>query len=389
MKIILPTPKSSLYVGLLLMLIKVIFSASAILPYSDFLDDILSYCAAGILAIYIILKKYSSKTLFVYALITGIALYSTMITKQYGFLITVIACLALRDENITKAINFIYKWELLLIIIHSAYAVFLSGISNYALYGGYYGRIRFHFGFSHPNVFSIYLFNLIIMWIYLNYDKIKMKNIIIIFLISFILQLLTDTRTSFIDIIIVLLIVVIVKKWPNNKIIKQLAMWITPTLSILVLIACKFYLTGNQLLLLLDSIFSARIRLGAYAYTNYGLTLLGQNMENINIEWDSNWRLSGFTFDCTFSYLMMNQGVIWLIIIIIGFYLLAKKGDDKIAIMVVAWGLYALTEVHGINGFRCFPILLLSILLRPENRTKTTTINTVGNKNDKYYSANL
>ena len=117
----------------------------------------------------------------------------------------------------------------------------------------------------------------------------------------------------------------------------------------------------------MDKLLSARIRLGAYAYNNYGISLLGQDMNDINVIWDSFWQLSGFTFDCTYTFLMINQGIIWLFIIIVAFYFLAKRGTEQVWVMIIAWSLYAVTEVHGLNSFKCFPILLIAMCFNQNN----------------------
>ena len=43
-----------------------------------------------------------------------------------------------------------------------------------------YGVVRYDMGFGHPNRVSILLFNLLIMWIWLNFDRLQKLKIIII-----------------------------------------------------------------------------------------------------------------------------------------------------------------------------------------------------------------
>ena len=122
------------------------------------------------------------------------------------------------------------------------------------------------------------------------------------------------------------------------------------------------YTTGHSIVRFLDTMLSNRIKLGAYGFANYGITMFGDNMMNNIVVWDSYWRLNSHTFDCLYSYLAMNQGLIWLIISSVLFFALAKKSDMKINICIIVWAFYGITEVHGLNGYQCFPVLLLVLL---------------------------
>lgn len=371
------------------MILKVFIPLSDILPQSIIFDNILSFTSAGILAFDIILKKLSIKRLIVYSVIIILSLYTSIVTGQYGFLITVVAVMAIANYDFDSVIYFIYSWELILFVTHTGIALlynFLPGVSIAQIISGVE---RFNFGFGHPNTFSVYLFNLIIMWTWLHYKRIKTKNVIQIFFIALVSYAFTRTRTSLFDVAVLCLMLLIAKHYQQNKILSILSKFIVPFLSIFIFLMITQFITGNPVVLFFDNLLSNRIRLGAYALYFYGPTLFGQDISFGNVTWDSFWRLNGFTFDCTYTSLIMMQGIVWLIILSIGFFLLGSMKNNQISITIIAWALYAITEIHGINGFMCFPILLLSILLRSENRIKTTTINTVGNKNDKYYSANL
>jgi hypothetical protein len=118
----------------------------------------------------------------------------------------------------------------------------------------------------------------------------------------------------------------------------------------------------------MDTFLNARIRLGAYAYNRYGLTILGRNFLSFHAVWDEKWKLNWFTFDCTYSYLMINMGVIWIVFIALIFWKLADYKSNKVNIAIVVWSLYAVSEVHALNSFLCYPILL-TVLLFEKKKT--------------------
>ncbi len=364
-KIKLIRPQGFLYFGLLLMLVKVILSVSEVLPYSEGVDRILSVLAASILLIEILKKRYSVKRLVIYILIIFLALYGVLITGQYGLLITIITCMAISDADINKVIQFIFQYELLLFILNITWSIFMSLLGSYSLSAVMYGVERYKFGFVHPNTLSVILFNLIIMWIWIKFEQIKWKHLGFIFFISLVSYYFTKTRTSFFCVLLVIIMVafLMIKKRKFIKIYKYMTALIIPVLSIAFYFMIKLRTSNITIIMLVDRFLSARITLGGYAYIHYGLTMFGQNLQNMSVTWNEIWRLNSFTFDCTYTYLMVNQGIIWLIMLVVSFFMLTKYKSNKINVALISWGLYAMTEVHGLNGFMCFPVLLVSLLI--------------------------
>lgn len=39
------------------------------------------------------------------------------------------------------------------------------------------------------------------------------------------------------------------------------------------------------------------------------------------------------------------------------------KGSIKTSVFIIMWALYAISEVHGLDAYLCFPILMISTLL--------------------------
>lgn len=363
MNIVLPKPKSLMHYGLLLMICKVSFESSAILPYNELFDTILSVLSALCLIVYSLMQGYTNQRIIAYSIVICVAVYSVFCTSQFGFLITFLTIIAIAKCDIDEIINFIFSYEILFLVVHTICCLILMAAGKILLYANYYGEIRFNFGFIHPNVFSIYLFNLILMWIWLNYSKLNIWNLIGICLIEVLFFILTRTRTTLIEFFVAVLLILIGKRRENSRLLSCIAAVISPLISIFILVLISNYTRNIPIINFIDGLLSSRIRLGAYGYTNYGITLFGQSI-NFNVIWDPFWRLNGFTFDCTYSSLWVMQGAVWLVVISIAFYKLAKLRSNKINVMLIVWCLYAITEVHGLNGFKCFPILLIVLLLQ-------------------------
>ena len=359
-------------IGVFFMTIKTSLSFSKIIPYNDLLDNMLVSISLLCFIIVILNKKYNLKTLIIYLVIGILTLYSCIITGENLIMITVISILALRNFSFDKFINQIFKIEITIIMIHLIYSfICLIFLQSTKISQNIMGITRFDFGFSHPNVFSSYLYGVILMWVWLNYSNIQFKQIVGIFSIGVISYAFTKTRTSFINLIIMLMLVVFCKKLKKNqsKVIKKISMMIVPMLSLISLIMIINYDKRIEVIDFIDNLLTQRVKLGAYAYVRSGITIFGQYIDYYNaVEWTEKWRLTNFTFDNIYTYFISTLGIIWIVIISFLFYKIARKSSNKVHIFIISWSLYGVTEIHGLNGFYCFPIFLVIFYLNKDKK---------------------
>lgn len=360
-----------LYIGTFILVVKTMFSASKIVPYNELADTILSVMGALSLIVSVIMQQYKIKTLLLYAMLIGITVYNAMVTGNNALAVTVIVCLAVRKTDLTNYIKFIFKIEGLLLICHTTIAVagYLFGLFDIVQIIG--GVSRYNFGMQHPNSFAALAFNLMIMAIWLRWDKIKMRHIVFVIFEASVLYIFCKTRTSFVAMMIIIGLVLICGVWHRSeRFVEKIAYIIIPLLTVSMAVAVILYAKGNSVVLLLNEVLNARISLGAYALAHYQFTLFGQNMTTLytGTTWDPIWRLNAFTFDCIYTYMLINQGIVWLIILTVLFAKLAQRKNTKDNVAIVAWALYGVTEVQGLNCFSCMPIILLAKLFRKETQ---------------------
>lgn len=358
-----------LYSGTIFLVIKTMLSASKIVPYSDSSDTVLASLGALCMIVSIIMQQYRAKVMVIYAMFIGITAYNALITGNNALAVTVITCLAVRKTDLKTYIQFIFRMQSVFMICHTAIAIIGSIFGTFSIVQSIGGITRYDFGMLHSNLFAALAFNLMIMGIWLNWDKIKTMHIIFIIFGSGILYYFCKTRTNFIAMLAVIgLVFVCGVKHEFVWLASKIATVIIPLLTIAMGVAIILYAKGNRIVLLLNKVLNARISLGAYALAHYNFTLLGQNMTSLytGTTWDPIWQLNGFTFDCIYTYMLINQGIIWLILLIILFAKLAKRKNPKDNIAIIAWALYGVTEVQGLNCFSCMPILLLTQLFEKE-----------------------
>lgn len=354
---IIPLPVTPFRAGLLLMMLKTVTAASGMIPYGDMADTVLSVTAAGCFAAAMLQKSHSWKRLLGYAAILLLTLFSAWRTGSMTMFLTVLTCLALYLEDFDGTIRFLLFWEGRYVALHVAASILLACLGE-SMTTRVSGVPRFNFGFTHPNVFSILMMNLLGMWAWLNFERLDGKHLAVMLSVTLGFYAVTGTRSVLCAVILLAGLV-----WLQNRsgLLRLGAAVCVPVVGAVEYVLWRKFPGGNSLILKMDALLSGRISLGSYAYHNFGLTLLGQNLNEVTIEWENVWQLGSFTFDDVYSYLAVNHGLVWLALIAVLFCRTAGKGSEKACIFIILWGLYGVTEMHGINPYLFFPILLAAM----------------------------
>ena len=366
----IPKPRSALDFGILVLIVKTILSMSSMWHSSGTVDNILTAISVVLLVAHILSKQYNTRQLIAYAIVTVLFGVICINIGSVGLLITVITCLAVRDEDIERVVRFIFKYEFWLISIHCLVGAVstLLGSKYYVLYHGY---IRYSLGFGHANVLSAFVFNLVIMYLWLKFENLNLKDFIAVIIVELLLYRVAKTRTSLYLSVFVLLIVMIYKNKERSKLIDALAKYAVPILGLFTFVMTFLYEKGNLLSHAVDQLLTRRIGLASYAYNRLGLTIFGRDMRNFTTTWDEYYGFSGgFTFDNIYSYLLINVGIVIMLLVIVIFYKVAKQGSLKNNIFILVWALYSMTEVHGLNCYMCFPILFAALVIPGSYRAK-------------------
>ncbi|MEG2908008.1 MAG: hypothetical protein RR945_02210 [Erysipelotrichaceae bacterium] len=353
-------------IGTVLMSIKVSFDVSKILFMPSWLELVIIAIFLLCFLIEIIHNKYTMKTLLLSILLAIVAIVTGVLTTNYAIIITIVLILAVGNKDIDKYLVLIFKTQLLFLIIHLVLSgMFLIVGRSSEVFVFARNVTRWQFGFVHPNAFSLYIFNLLMIWCWINYTKIRITNLLIILLIMVCFTLFTKTRTSMlISIIFILLLYFSINK-KFSRILKFTAKFCIPCLFIITYLLIKTYSNGNPFSLMINNFLTGRIQLGAYGYERFGLTMFGQQIRYLSeIKWDPIWKMTIFTFDNLYSEIMCNIGIIWALIISTFMYKIVQISDNKISSFIIAWALYGITEVNGLNVFLCFPIVFLAYLLK-------------------------
>lgn len=358
MKLKMPVPNTMIRLGLLFMIIKTFFSSARFFQMPDLLDTVLSVIASSFLLGSILQKRYPLKVLLTFALTAMLGLVTSVRTGNMMIFIAIISCLAMCGEDLNDAIRFMLFTEALFVVIFALIS-FGMQLLGYDMFVRVSGEMRYGFGFSHPNVFSCVLTNLFAMYLWLYFDTVRPGNLFVICLIELFAYICTTSRTGLVVTLFLVMLVALCRNQKPQRFISITASCVIPVMTVVFYLLCKGYVSGNLVARFVDKILSKRVLLGAYSLEHFGVSLFGQNISGTKVVWDEFWRLNSITFDNIYTFLLVTQ-FIWLLVIMVLFYLIAKKGDKKQSIFILCWALYGVSEVHVINPVLFFVILIIS-----------------------------
>lgn len=215
-------------------------------------------------------------------------------------------------------------------------------------------RNRYSLGFTWttyvPGAFLFIIMNTLL----LQEDKANSIQILYILFVAILLFILTDTKFVFI-VQMIFLVGMLVKKKVDFSLLKVFLKKYRKLISLLpfVLLVCilgasYFYDVNNSLLVTLNQMLSNRLSLGNEAIQNYGITMLGNNIEwvgntigNINAE--------AYNFvDSSYLKYLLNYGVIPTLLLCCGYYYLTnnaiKNNQFNLTFILVLIQIYSLFE---------------------------------------------
>lgn len=221
---------------------------------------------------------------------------------------------------------------------------------------------RFSLGFSHPNTAASYFFFTTIL--FFCYKKnYKLYHIFIFALLSFIVFILTDSKTIAILDILLAIVLIINKLIVLPKSIVYCFSILFPCFVILCLILCLNFSESS-----LDGVLSGRLSYGLLAI-NTGLTLFGNDIS--------------FPVDMMYINLLFNDGLIIFLFytfIFISYFLILGRFFNSpsrsfLSLIGAVILIYAISETYAQNFVSPFVIVVFSTLF-----TKKTLLTAITNK---------
>ena len=252
-------------------------------------------------------------------------------------------------EKVIK-INLLTKCVCLFAVIYLA----LSGTIQNLEFAkdGYYISA---YGFKNPNLLAAVIFEINLMLLYFNRNKIGFFGFFLFVVITGINFYLTRSRTPLYSSLIVFILFLLYKLLMNKDLIKSVFFKknvimgfkiFTVLLFLLVCFNINFFIRNGELL-------SSRFQLVHTFVTYYGLTLLGQEVMTV----------AGRTLDFGYVYLLLTYGILYFFLFVMAYAKALNNAylhNDLIEMLVIlAFLLYGIGETTMLRIEYNFTLLFL------------------------------
>lgn len=366
-----PARKYILYFALAIYSLEQVLFFSDVFPFGVGTEKVLKLLYVLAIAVVFLLQDYSPKMYLAYGLLGAACVLTRLGSGLMFWVYSVITILALRQEDISDVFRFL-RWCLTisLLILTLAFAVkYFQGQRQFIEIDNV-GRRRVRLAFVHANTLSIYILNLMLLWIWEKYDSIGPRAIAGLLLTSVAVYLLTDCRTAFLCEMLLCLMIVLAKYGGKAAGLLHFgARWAAPAAAVFMLVCSVMWLapTRSPFVEKVNRLLSGRVYLSAYAVSHFGFTLFGQSMPLDPVTVSPDWPTPFIALDCVYSFFCCCIGAIWLILICVSFYKLGKLRDLRISIFLIVWAFYGASETLTLYVILFSPLLLISILFRPSS----------------------
>lgn len=321
---------------------------SNVLIVQDYRKYIIAF-TYGLLFFNIIIqsRKYSYKSIFIIAIILIISIISWRKSKDNRVMVMILFLFSMKNIEFDKVIKVDLKFKLFFII-----AIVLLYKLGYT--DSYYmvrdnGMIRSSMGFSHPNVFGLYVFGCICDYVYLCYRKSKRINYLLLIIVYILVSRSADSRTAQMGIISIILFYNIFKRFDfNKKIFIKLLPWLFLILGTISYTVGSTYDRNNMVLRKVNNLFSTRISLMNDFLDEYEVTLFGNQLDIVGTRDALKYHIKTKALDNAFVKILLMYGLLVYILYAIIFYVIIyfciKKGNNILLLLTFIFLFYGLME---------------------------------------------
>lgn len=241
----------------------------------------------------------------------------TVFSREFNLLIYVFMIFGIQKESIKSFIIAGY-YALIFSCILVCILYFTGVLPNTTVYR--LGELRNTLGFNLPVTLPSFLFSITSIFVYLNYNKISILNILPLLLINSIVFIYTNGRTGFFF-SIVLLIGPLFLRLLNNKyglrILFYLNLYGLLIANAVSIFAAIFFTNSNGILSSIDKILTGRIYWWNLYWNTYSINLFGQQILRISSEARLKDSFSQIMIlDNTYLSILIEYGVLLYFIII-------------------------------------------------------------------------
>lgn len=310
---------------------------SSLLPQTyPFLSNI-KYAMLGLqlfflLHIVIDLLKTDVRKIILYIAILCVAGISYINSGLSFVLITTILIIYVRNYDFDNILLFLIIGQMIgiLLVVLSAGTGIVENINTSRL-----GVERYALGFLNANTLSNYLFSIILKIMFLRRNLNNALPLFISNIIFLLVILITDSRTSFLllilfDLLFCVFIFFRSKGWLDSylSLMNKMNILMINGLFILSYLSAILFSYSNPFMVELNEIFSYRISSSSKFFYTYGFSLLGQEVELVSTFQAAKFNSSALILDNGYLQMLIIYGVVFSVI----FYLLVLTSLKNIRV---------------------------------------------------------
>lgn len=304
-----------------------------------------------------------------------LSLLTCLKTRNMSYLLIVLIIIIAKGVHVDDFIKINFKVSVICAIIQISLWILNCFVNlGFPIYENAIER-RIGFLYNHPNMAAVKLGWMIIMWLWLRWDIAQKKDYVIAAIATGLLYY--TTRSDGCVLIYVFILLMILKNKPTIR--RMVLFWGKYIFFLIGIVSCYLsvhfigYGKSSQVSQYLDVFFSKRFAMAYLAIKDTGMTLLGQVISTEH-DWEgvnTLFHFGNYTIDCLYIYLFVAVGLVWFVLISLGFYNLLKKSKSyKYAVVVIVFSLYALIELHCLYLPKCFALLLLKDCIFDSNSSE-------------------
>ena len=321
-----------------------------------FLNKILKYIVYTILiflVFYIILinkdfKKNELLKILIYFTITTITAF---VARNKQLLKIMLIIMAFKEIDFEEFIKKDLKYRLIFLII----VILLSflGLTKGNNIIRENGTFRYSLGFYHPNILGLETLTLCLEYLYINRNKNKPRQFIIVIIALLFNIFITDSRACITSLLLILIYLCFPKKTfktiCDNLICKFLIKNIYFIVMILIFIlSFNFKINGNNFINKIDDLLSTRLYCANYYIKKHNVFKpFGQYIKRLDST-NNNF----LPLDIRYIHLTLIYGPIMMILLLYMFYIAFKRAyqnqNYSLILILIIWSIYSLIEANAL-----------------------------------------
>ena len=367
------------YAAYLVLLIKRIMEVSGLFSLSEISDNTLIIVFFIFFLLKLSTQKFTLSKLCFFGILFAIIFVSCINARYFTPLFGCCLIIAIQGIDLSKLIKVSCYSKAVILLIHIVAYVTSNGLYEVTNKIIRDGRIRHAFFIGHPNTFSFFLTWTIIEYIFVYYEKIRLRHIIIIWLIELLCYRFTDSNSGMIVLSLVCVFVLCEKytKRVFRIVSSAVIKYGHALLSIFFIVFIRIYpaLDGKARATweAINVFFNGRTLFGAQAIDVYGITFFGRTIRfPEKVFWQGNWMDTGgmTIFDNYYIGHYILFGTVILVLISVSFFALSKKMENKERIVIIAFIFYGVMEAYITTFTFCFALLIIGrYFYDPVNQT--------------------